>query len=148
LSQSNRENLDRFSDAQRDSFETALEELRSGKKRSHWMWFIFPQVAGLGHSAMAERYAIRSREEAAAYLSHPVLGPRLIDCANALLHVEGKTVEEIMGYPDYLKLKSSMTLFAAVTADSDSLFQKVLDKYFRGERDSRTIAFLAENDAM
>src|SRR5438874_10759645 len=91
--------LERFVAAQQSSYEVALQELRSGAKRSHWIWFIFPQVAGLGSSMTADRYAIRSRREAAAYLVHPVLGPRLVDCANALLQLEGKTAEEVMGYP-------------------------------------------------
>jgi uncharacterized protein (DUF1810 family) len=134
-------NLARFILAQRDTCDVALKELRGGKKRSHWMWYIFPQVAGLGSSSMAGRYAIKSREEAAAYLAHPTLGARLAECAKALLQVNGKTAEEIMGYPDYLKLKSSMTLFAAI-AGADSPFENVLEKYFAGEMDPRTIAFL------
>jgi uncharacterized protein (DUF1810 family) len=135
-------NLERFVSAQRGSYDTALTELRSGKKRSHWMWFVFPQVAGLGSSAMADRYAIRSRREAEDYLAHPVLGLRLVDCANALLQLNGITAEEIMGYPDDLKLRSSMTLFAAVSPP-DSPFQKVLEMFFSGVPDNRTTAYLA-----
>src|SRR5258706_9906243 len=97
--------LERFVTAQRGTYEVALEELRSGAKRSHWIWFIFPQVAGLGSSAMAVRYAIKSRREADAYLAHPILGPRLIECAKALLQVVGKTANEVMGDPDDLKLR-------------------------------------------
>ena len=138
-------NLQRFVTAQQGSYEVALRELRSGAKRSHWIWYVFPQVAGLGSSTLADRYAIRSRREAAAYLAHPVLGPRLVECATALLEVEGKTAEEVMGYPDDLKLRSSMTLFAAV-AGPDSIFQKVLDRYFSGIGDSRTTEYLSAHD--
>jgi uncharacterized protein (DUF1810 family) len=138
-------NLERFVSAQRGFYHSALTELRSGKKRSHWMWFVFPQVAGLGTSAMADRYAIRSRREAEAYLAHPDLGPRLVDCANALLQLKGITAEEIMGYPDDLKLRSSMTLFAAVSPP-DSPFQKVLEIYFSGVPDNRTTAYLAAHE--
>jgi uncharacterized protein (DUF1810 family) len=136
--------LDRFITAQRESFDTALEDLRRGRKRSHWMWFIFPQVEGLGTSQMATRYAIRSRAEATAYLEHPVLGPRLQQCAKALLAIEDKTAEEVMGYPDWMKLKSSMTLFAEV-AGPRSPFKEVLDRYFAGEHDTRTLEFLTRH---
>jgi len=135
-------NLERFVSAQRGFYDAALRELRSGKKRSHWMWFVFPQVAGLGSSAMADRYAIRSRREAVAYLAHPVLGPRLVECANALLQLTGMTAEEVMGYPDDLKFRSSMTLFAAVSPP-DSPFHKALEIYFSGVPDNRTTAYLA-----
>jgi uncharacterized protein (DUF1810 family) len=137
--------LERFVAAQRDSYATALAELKRGAKQSHWMWFIFPQVAGLGRSAMAERFAIRSRDEAKAYLEHPILGPRLLECAKALLTVMGKTAEEVMGHPDDLKLRSSMTLFAAVSPP-DSPFHAVLDRYFEGERDERTTRYLAPHE--
>jgi uncharacterized protein (DUF1810 family) len=133
--------LERFVTAQRDSYDVALQELNSGAKRSHWMWFIFPQVAGLGASAMAVRYAIKSRQEAEAYLSHPVLGPRLIMCTEALLRISGKSAKEVMGDPDDMKLKSSMTLFAAISV-AGSPFHVVLDRYFGGERDPRTTAWL------
>ena len=106
--------LERFVDAQRGVYPTALAELRAGAKRSHWMWFIFPQINGLGHSATTKFYALKSLEEARRYLAHPVLGPRLEECAQAVLAVEGRSVSEIFGYPDDLKLKSSMTLFARV----------------------------------
>jgi uncharacterized protein (DUF1810 family) len=138
--------LGRFVAAQRGIYENALEELRRGAKRSHWIWFIFPQVAGLGSSTMAVRYAIKSRAEAKAYLSHPILGSRLLECTNALLRVEGKTAEEVMGQPDDLKLRSSMTLFAA-TSDPDSPFHAVLDRYFSGNTDLRTIEYLAAHDS-
>ena len=133
--------LSRFVDAQEGVYETALRELEDGQKRSHWMWFIFPQTAGLGLSSMAQRYAITSRRESKAYLEHPVLGPRLNACCSALLQVEGRSAEEIMGYPDFLKLKSSMTLFAAVS-DGASLFSNVLKKYFSDQPDLRTIELL------
>jgi uncharacterized protein (DUF1810 family) len=134
--------LERFVAAQELSFDAALEELRGGRKRTHWMWFIFPQVAGLGSSHMAVRYAIQSRAEGSAYLAHPLLGPRLSQCAEALLAVEGRTATEIMGQPDDVKLKSSMTLFA-ILSPPGSLFAQVLDRYYAGEPDPRTIAFLA-----
>ncbi|MBV9128214.1 MAG: DUF1810 domain-containing protein, partial [Verrucomicrobia bacterium] len=130
----------RFVEAQRGVYDVALRELQAGRKRSHWMWFIFPQIAGLGRSAMAERYAIRSKAEAVDYLKHPVLGARLRECAAALLRVEGRTVEEIMGYPDDLKLKSSMTLFLEVS-DEDQ-FAAVLEKYFASEKDAQTLEIL------
>jgi uncharacterized protein (DUF1810 family) len=105
------------------------------------MWYIFPQVAGLGFSSMAQRYAIRSRGEAEAYLAHPILGPRLAECAKALLGVQDRSAKEIMGYPDYLKLQSSMTLFAAVSPPG-SVFEQVLDKYYGGAKDPKTLEFL------
>lgn len=137
--------LGRFLAAQQHNYEDALEELRGGRKRGHWMWYVLPQVAGLGSSAMAERYAIRSRAEALAYLGHPVLGARLTDCANALLLHEGLTAREIMGSPDDLKLRSSMTLFAALSPQG-SPFHRVLERYFPGAGDPRTIAFLEAHD--
>lgn len=135
--------LARFVDAQEESFSMALKELRRGQKESHWMWFIFPQLAGLGTSPMAVRYAIQGFEEAGAYLKHPVLGPRLIECCRALLSVEGKSASDIMGYPDDLKLKSSMTLFAGV-AEAAPEFQAVLLKYFAGAQDERTLGLLKQ----
>ncbi|HVZ63375.1 MAG TPA: DUF1810 domain-containing protein [Lacunisphaera sp.] len=135
-------NLARFVAAQEGVHATALRELTDGQKRSHWMWFVFPQVAGLGSSPMAERYAIQSRAEAEAYLRHPVLGPRLVACAEALLSVRGRTAAEIMGFPDDLKLQSSMTLFATV-ASSPSVFERVLECFYAGNRDEQTDAFLA-----
>lgn len=134
--------LARFVTAQQANYRDAIAELRGGRKRSHWMWYVFPQVAGLGSSAMAKRYAIKSREEAEAYLAHPLLGPRLVECAEALLEVEGRTAEEIMGYPDCRKLRSSMTLFAALSPP-DSAFEKVLERYYDGSNDPRTVEFLA-----
>ena len=133
--------LARFVDAQAGDYETALAEVGRGRKASHWMWYIFPQVDGLGFSSMSRRYAIRSAEEARAYLDHPVLGPRLVEIAEAALGVEGRSAREIFGSPDDMKLKSSATLFAGVTPP-DSAFSRLLDKYFRGERDGETIRLL------
>ncbi|EPE94791.1 DUF1810 domain-containing protein [Rhizobium grahamii] len=134
-------NLDRFVDAQNGVYERALSELRAGRKRSHWMWFIFPQIAGLGTSAMAEKYAIRSAEEAAAYLADPVLGSRLRRCVDAILGIDGLSAREVFGSPDDLKLRSSMTLFAAIS-DHGSPFHQVIDRFYLGEFDERTIQLL------
>jgi uncharacterized protein (DUF1810 family) len=133
--------LGRFTSAQKDIYNQVLAELRSGRKRTHWMWYIFPQLDGLGTSATTKRYAIKCREEARRYLKHPVLGSRLRECAAAVLAVEGRSVAEIFGYPDDQKLQSSMTLFASI-ADPGSVFAHVLDKYFHGEQDVRTLHFL------
>ena len=133
--------LSRFINAQEEVYGRVLEELKGGEKRTHWMWFIFPLIDGLGHSATARYYAIKSPAEALEYLKHPVLGARLSECAEAVLAINGRTVSEIFGYPDDLKLKSSMTLFASV-APRGSIFARVLDKYFQGERDARTIQLL------
>lgn len=133
--------LSRFITAQDIVYARVLEELKSGRKRSHWMWYIFPQVDGLGYSATSKHYAIKSMDEARAYLNHPVLGSRLLECVNAVLAIEGRSASDILGYPDDLKLKSSMTLFASV-AGPDSVFARVIDKYFQGERDVRTIKLL------
>lgn len=130
--------LQRFVDAQVGSYETALAELRAGRKRTHWMWYVFPQLAGLGTSDMARRYAIRSLDEATAYLAHPVLGPRLVACAEALLAVTGRSAHEIMGSPDDRKLHSSATLFSLVTA-GPSVFDRLLDRYFAGAPDPATL---------
>jgi uncharacterized protein (DUF1810 family) len=133
--------LRRFTRAQESVYAGVIAELRSGQKRTHWMWFIFPQIDGLGFSSTTQYYAIKSIEEARQYLVHPVLGARLTECADAVLAVAGRSVSEIFGYPDDLKLKSSMTLFAAV-ADPGSVFARVLDKYFHGEQDPRTLHLL------
>ncbi|MCS0581592.1 DUF1810 domain-containing protein [Massilia pinisoli] len=135
-------NLERFVDAQIGVYDTALTELRAGHKRTHWMWFIFPQIEGLGHSAMAQRYAIRSADEAAAYLAHPVLGPRLRACAAAVASHHDRGVDEIFGHPDNLKFHSSMTLFADVAPD-EAIFQTCLDQFFDGRADPATIDQLA-----
>lgn len=133
--------LERFLDAQGPVMGTVRAELKSGKKRSHWMWFVFPQLRGLGHSAMSERYAIASLEETKAYMAHPVLGPRLWECTQLVLAIEDRSIEEIFGYPDYLKFRSCMTLFAAVV-DGENVFQSALQKYFTGEPDQGTLELL------
>lgn len=133
--------LTRFLAAQEPIYGSALAELRRGRKESHWMWFVFPQVAGLGSSPTSRRFAIRSKEEAGAYLEHPVLGLRLLECCQALLSLTGRSASEIMGNPDDLKLQSSMTLFAVV-APSRAEFRDVLAKYFGGMEDPRTVALL------
>lgn len=134
--------LNRFLEAQEGVVTQALAELREGHKRSHWMWYIFPQLQGLGHSPTTQYYAIKSIEEARAYLAHLVLGERLRTCAQALLEVKGRSVTEILGYPDNLKLRSSMTLFAALVDDPQSVFNRVLDVYYDGEEDARTLDLL------
>lgn len=134
-------NLSRFVQAQENIYEQALAEIRSGRKRSHWMWFIFPQLDGLGFSATSRLYSIKSRAEAEAYLNHPVLGQRLEECAEAALAVEGRSALEIFGSPDELKLKSCATLFACVSP-AGSVFQRLLAKYFHGERDGKTLRLL------
>ena len=133
--------VQRFLAAQAEDYECALSELERGRKESHWIWYIFPQVAGLGRSSMAEEYAIGSRDEAVAYLNHPVLGARLQQCCEALLKHEGKRIQGIMGFPDDLKLRSSMTLFALISK-SDSAFRKVLNAFYSGQMDDKTVAFL------
>ena len=130
--------LQRFENAQNPVFEQVCAELREGEKRSHWMWFIFPQLRGLGQSQMAVRFAISSREEAEAYLRHPVLGSRLRECTRLVMLVEGRSVNQIFGYPDDLKFRSSMTLFASV-ASENQIFQDALQKYFAGELDQITL---------
>jgi uncharacterized protein (DUF1810 family) len=134
-------NLERFVAAQRATYERALAEIETGRKTSHWIWYIFPQLDGLGFSALAKQYSIKSLEEARAYLAHPILGPRLVHCAGAAVAVEGRTAREIFGSPDDLKLKSSATLFA-LAAGQDSVFHRVLDKYFGGESDAETLQLL------
>ena len=133
--------LGRFLKAQDAEYDRALAEIREGRKRSHWMWYVFPQFDGLGFSSMSKIYAIKSVEEAAAYLAHPILGPRLVEIAEAALAVEGRSAEEIFGSPDDLKLKSSATLFARVSPEG-SAFHRLLDKYFGGEADERTLRLI------
>ena len=134
-------NLSRFVEAQRSAYEEAVDELRRGRKSSHWMWFVFPQIDGLGHSTTARFYAITCLDEAQAYLAHPELGPRLVACCDALLAVDGKSAREILGSPDDIKLKSSMTLFAQVSG-APAQFAQVLDKYYSGRQDERTLELL------
>lgn len=131
--------LQRFIEAQdaHGTYDRAVDELRRGRKTSHWMWFVFPQIAGLGHSPTSRKYAISSLDEAKAYLEHPVLGPRLQECAVIVAEVQGRSAEQIFGYVDALKLHSSMTLFHRAAPD-DPLFKRVLDQYFGGRVDSAT----------
>jgi uncharacterized protein (DUF1810 family) len=137
--------LDRFVQAQARNYVQALAEIRRGAKESHWMWYVFPQLAGLGSSPTARRYAIRGLDEAAAYLRHPVLGARLAECANALLALAGPSASDIFGWPDELKLRSSATLFA-LASPPDSVFSRLLDKYFAGEPDPKTLRLLGRAD--
>lgn len=130
--------LERFVNAQNTVYEQVCAELRAGEKRSHWMWFIFPQLRGLGHSATATAFGIVSRQEAAAYLDHSVLGPRLRECTRLVNLVKGRSIGQILGYPDDLKFRSSMTLFAYVAADNQ-VFYEALRKYFGGEPDPLTL---------
>ena len=137
-------NLQRFLDAQESVLDAVTRELAAGSKRSHWMWFVFPQVKGLGHTPTAQHYGIGSLDEAKAYLAHPVLGPRLQEWTTTVLAVEGRTAETIFGYPDYLKFRSSMTLFDAASgqAGGSSVFRRALEKFYRGEPDSSTLRIL------
>ncbi len=134
-------NLNRFVQAQQDDYEQALSEIQSGWKRSHWMWYIFPQFDGLAFSSTSKHYAIKSVEEARAYLDHPVLGPRLLACAEAVVHIEGRSATAIFGSPDDLKLRSCATLFASVSPPG-SVFHRLLDLYFGGEPDGKTLRLL------
>lgn len=136
--------LQRFVDAQRPIYDRALAELNAGHKQSHWMWFIFPQIAGLGRSETARRYAIQNAEEAKAYVEHPLLGPRLEECAHALLAHAERPARQILGSPDDMKLHSSMTLFAAVAPERE-VFKKVLDAFFAAQPDSATLSRLAQS---
>lgn len=133
--------LQRFIEAQGPVYERVCAELRRGQKTSHWMWFIFPQIRGLGSSETAQYFAIASRQEAAAYAEHPVLGARLRECAALVLHVDNKSLEQVFGYPDNLKFHSSMTLFAR-TAEENQVFLRALKKYFSGNLDPQTMARL------
>jgi uncharacterized protein (DUF1810 family) len=131
-------NLRRFLDAQDPVYAQVCSELRAGRKRSHWMWFIFPQIQGLGYSPLARKFAIASLQEAKAYLDHPILGARLKEFCRLVNRVEGRSIEEIFGYPDDLKFRSSMTLFAHAASD-DQIFRDALEKYFNGEDDPATV---------
>ena len=133
--------LDRFVAIQRGAYDRALDEIRQGRKRSHWIWYIFPQVAGLGHSPMSQRFAIRSRAEARAYLDHPLLGTRYRECVSTLQALDGTSAEAVFGTIDAAKLRSSLTLFAEVSAEP--LFAVALDKWFGGQRDDATLAMMA-----
>ena len=133
--------LQRFIDAQEKDYDTAFAEISQGRKRSHWIWYIFPQIQGLGFSETSKFYAIKNIDEAAEYLKHPILGERLIRICHALIKNPGDDANKILGSPDDMKLKSSMTLFAALPG-TDPVFQTVLDKFFNGTRDSKTIEIL------
>lgn len=135
--------LQRFIEAQQSTYDRALAELKAGQKQSHWMWFIFPQIAGLGRSDMARRYAIGGPDEAKAYVEHSLLGPRLEECAQALLKHADRSAREVLGSPDDMKLQSSMTLFAAV-APERSVFQTVLNAFFAAKPDQATLSRLAQ----
>ena len=134
--------LRRFVDAQDRVYDTVLAELRNGAKRSHWIWFVFPQLRGLGHSPTAQRFGISSLDEARAYLAHPVLGPRLRGCTRLVAAIEGRSVDQIFGWPDNLKVRSSMTLFARAT-DDNAEFRAVLDKFYNGDDDPATVERLS-----
>jgi len=134
-------NLNRFLEAQHLDYSQALAEIKNGQKRSHWIWYVFPQIHGLGFSSTSEFYAIKNLNEAKDYLQHPVLGSRLIEVTKAVLAVNGKTANQIMGSPDDLKLKSCMTLFNLLE-NADPVFQAVLDKYFNGVQDQKTLAIV------
>lgn len=142
MSQQDPFNLQRFVDAQAVVYGTVLGELRDGRKRSHWMWFVFPQLRGLGSSPTAVRFAISSVDEARAYLAHELLGPRLRECAGLVARIDGRTATEIFGWPDDMKLRSSMTLFAHAAEDNGD-FVEVLEKFYGGEEDSATLARLS-----
>ena len=138
--------LDRFVQAQDRTYESALTEIRNGRKRSHWMWFIFPQFEGLGSSAQSVFFSIKSIAEAKAYLAHPLLGPRLIECAGAVLAIDGRSAIDIFGSPDDMKLRSSATLFARASPDG-SVFHRILDKYFGGRADEQTLRLVGAGNA-
>ncbi|MGQ0650135.1 MAG: DUF1810 domain-containing protein [Gemmatimonadaceae bacterium] len=138
--------LDRFLRAQEEDYEQALLEIRNGRKLTHWMWYIFPQIDGLAFSSTSKRYAIKSIEEARAYLEHPVLGSRLMECAEAVLRVEGRSATDIFGSPDNMKLQSCATLFASVLPPGSTL-DRVLEKYYQGVRDDRTLRLLGIDPA-
>jgi len=135
--------LERFITAQEKMYDQALREIQNGRKQTHWMWFVFPQIAGLGHSATAKFYSIVNLEEAEGYLAHPVLGKHLVEISEELLKIEGKSVNAIFGTPDDMKLRSSMTLFANTTS-APPVFKKVLDKYFSGFPDPQTLKRLQQ----
>jgi len=136
--------LQRFLNAQQEDYVTALQEIKAGRKRSHWMWYIFPQIKGLGLSSTSVYYGIKDIGEASAYLKHPILGKNLLEISEALLSLEGRDATSIFGYPDDLKLNSSMTLFSSIP-DSPAVFQQVLDKYFDGDADPKTLQLLSKS---
>ncbi len=133
--------INRFLEAQQNVYPRVLKELRNGKKTTHWMWFIFPQIEGLGHSSTAKYYSIKTIDEAKEYLAHPVLGKRLLECSNTILHINGRSANEIFGYPDDMKLRSCMTLFNSISPEN-KVFVDVLKKYFNSEKDQATLSIL------
>jgi uncharacterized protein (DUF1810 family) len=133
--------LNRFLRAQEDDYQQALSEIQSGRKRTHWIWYIFPQIDGLASSWMSKQFSVKSLEEARAYLDHPVLGPRLIECAEAVVRVDGRSALDIFGSPDDLKVRSCATLFACVSSPG-SVFDRLLGKYYGGQRDDKTLRLL------
>jgi uncharacterized protein (DUF1810 family) len=133
----------RFIEAQQPVYDRALHELRAGRKATHWMWFVFPQLRGLGRSEMAERFGLSGAAEAQGYLQHPVLGPRLLESVTTLLQHRDKSALDILGHPDDLKLRSCLTLFAAIAPD-EAVFQEALERFFGGEMDARTVLLLGE----
>ena len=135
--------LDRFLTAQEKTYPFALNEIKKGRKVNHWMWFIFPQIRGLGNSSQSLKYSINSKEETISYFNHPILGARLLEISEELLVIENKTAKEIMGFKDEIKLKSSMTLFAKIQTEH-KVFQAILDKYFNGVQCHKTLSFLGE----
>lgn len=139
-------NLNRFVAAQQGTYETALNEITAGRKRTHWMWYIFPQIAGLGQSEISKRYAIKNLAKAEVYLKHPILGPRLIEISEALLSLKENNPLAIFGSPDYLKLKSSATLFSRLRS-TESVFENVLEKFFDGKKDEKTLEILNRHAA-
>ena len=136
--------LTRFVEAQANAYDRALAEVRAGRKQSHWMWYVFPQFEGLGFSPISQRYAIRSRAEADAYLKHPVLGPRLLEITEATLDLEGRSASDVFGSPDDMKLRSCATLFASVSPPG-SVFHQLLDRYFDGDPDDKTLRLAGES---
>ena len=141
MNPANKHSLQRFIDAQQPVYATALSEIKSGKKKTHWMWFIFPQIEGLGSSEMAHYYAIKDMEEASSYLHHPLLGARLVEICNALFSLQDNNASVIFGYPDDMKLKSCLTLFAAVPG-ADPVFTRLLERFFGGKKDETTLAII------
>ncbi len=137
--------LERFVEAQSNTYFAALNEIRAGKKRSHWMWFVFPQLAGLGNSEFARRYAVSGRDEAVAYLQHPILGARLTEICRALLEIDGSNATQILGTPDDMKLHSCITLFLSIPVNDPSIFQAVLKKFFGGTMDRKTLLLLGND---
>lgn len=133
--------LNKFIKAQQNSYQQVVKELHNGKKTTHWMWFIFPQIDGLGHSSTAKYYSVKTIKEAKEYIKHPVLGKRLLECANILLNIKDRSANEIFGYPDDLKLRSCMTLFNFATPEHN-VFAEVLKKYFDGKKDQMTLSIL------